>query len=130
MNAAATTTKKKKEGKDEEEEAYITSTEIKVLMARLYRAHDAATLDHAFARCGCVILGHLFGYNLAIVTLERDGFIESKLHRKWPEILDLCSLRLRKDARIPDALSGECSIEPVDEDEQTDGDVDDKRSTG
>ena len=130
MNAAATTTKKKKEGKNEEEEAYITSTEIKVLMARLYRAHDAATLDHARAMWTHDEFGDALGYNLAIVTLERDGFIESKLHRKWPEILDLCSLRLRKDAQIPDALSGECSIEPVDEDEQTDGDVDDKRSTG
>jgi len=61
---------------------------------------------------------------LAIVTLERDGFIESKLHEKWPEILDLCSVRLRKDAKIPDALKKvECSIEPVDEVEAIDGDI-------
>ena len=36
-------TTKKSEGGKEEEEAFITWTEIKVLMARVCRAHDAVT---------------------------------------------------------------------------------------
>ena len=128
MSAAATKTTKKKE--DEEEDAYITSTEMKVLMARASRAHDAAALDHARAMWTHDEFGDALGYNLAIVTLERDGYIESKLHAKWPEILDLCSLRLRKDAQIPEALNGECSIEPVDEVEATDGSQEDEKRTG
>jgi hypothetical protein len=128
MSAAATKTTKKKG--DEEEDAYITSTEMKVLMARASRAHDAAALDHARAMWTHDEFGDALGYNLAIVTLERDGYIESKLHAKWPEILDLCSLRLRKDAQIPEALSGECSIEAVDEVEATDGSQEDEKRTG
>ena len=129
MNAITTT--KKSEGGKEEEEAFITSTEIKVLMARVCRAHDAVTLDHARAMWTHDEFGDALGYNLAIVTLERDGFIESKLHEKWPEILDLCSVRLRKDAKIPDALKKvECSIEPVDEVEAIDGDMGDDKGTG
>ena len=45
--------------------------------------------------------------------------------------MDLCSVRLRKDAKIPDALKKvECSIEPVDEVEAIDGDMGDDKGTG
>ena len=84
MNAITTT--KKSEGGKEEEEAFITSTEIKVLMARVCRAHDAVTLDHARAMWTHDEFGDALGYNLAIEISKRDGFIESKLHEKWPRI--------------------------------------------
>ena len=113
-----------------DDDGFVTSTKLKVLMARFGRVHDSVTLAHARAMWRHEEFGDVLGYILAICTLERDGFIEMQLHSKWPEILDLSSVRLRNEAKIPEAPKGQeaSSTKAVDEVEDEDANKTTKKS--
>ena len=87
---------------------YLPSMMLKV---RLARGHAGSPVIKDMRTRWTSKVGEDIGFNLAVISLERDGLVELELHHKYPENIELASLRLTSKAKVPPKTKGEASQE-------------------
>lgn len=87
---------------------YLPAMMVKV---RLARGHAGTGLLSDIRTRWNSDVGEDVGFNVAVISLERDGALDLELHHKFPENIELCSMRLTAKAKIPSKPKGEVSQE-------------------
>jgi len=82
-----------------------------MLKVRIARGHAGSQLLTDMRTRWTSDLGEDLGFTLGVISLERDGALDLELHHKFPENVELASLRLSAKAKVPPKPKGELSQE-------------------